>query len=123
MAAPHDDVRDVLERELYTALQTLHDLEHATTAQASVEHASAMIRIWSLRFQISNIEYDSAHPIDESSLRLSARNAMREASVQLDAWEKRKSVAQADLVNDILLAAMAHEAAQGKLASELEGLE
>lgn len=96
--------------ELDQALSELHDLPQAKTARASLDHAALMLKVWSLRFQLANIAYDKAVASDESEV--GPRNAMREASTQLNEWEKRKSAAQADLVNDLLLAEQEHNAKQ-----------
>lgn len=114
------DARGVLETELYQELQKIHDLAHGETAQASIAHALLMIRVWSLRFQISNLDYDAAF---EPSPKHTARQAMREASKELVEWEKRKSVALSDLANDLLIAAAKHDAEQAELADELDALE
>lgn len=119
--------RETLENELYAELQKIHDLAHGETAEASIEHATLMIRVWSLRFQLSNIDYDEVIPEETASQTASrkhaTRTAMKEASRELVEWEKRKSVALADLANHLLIAAAKHEAEQAQLASDLDAID
>lgn len=117
MAAP---TKELLEAELEMALEQLHAFEYGATAQSSVDHTTVMIRVWSLRFQIANHEYDAAKKPD---VKFAWRKTMQEASREIMEWEKRKSVALADIANDLIIAGARHEAEQAKLAGALEALE
>lgn len=109
-----------LENELEDALEELHDHDNDGTAKSSVAHAVLMLRVWSLRFQIANRNYRDAADSEEKR---TARGEMRIASEQLETWEKRKSVARADRVNDLLLAEQEHNAEQEAIAVEARTLQ
>lgn len=109
-----------LESELDEALEHLHELVDDGTAKASQAHAVAMIRIWSLRFQIANRNERTA--VDPEEKR-TARSDMRAASAQLETWEKRKSVARSDRVNDLLLAEQEHNDEQDAIAAAAQALQ
>jgi hypothetical protein len=109
-----------LRTELDAALTELHDAPNEGNVAASVAHATAMIRVWSLRFQLAQYAYDKA--VQTGDGELAPRNAMREASVQLNEWEKRKGAAITDLVNDLLLSEQQHTEEQTRLANEAQQL-
>lgn len=109
-----------LRAELLLALEQLHDARNDGTAQASLDHANAMIAIWSLRFQLANLKLNrAADPSEE----IQARHAARDASKELAEWQKRKSVAQGDLVNDLLIKDREHTEEQTALAQRAELLQ
>jgi hypothetical protein len=110
-----------LRAELDAALTELHDAPAEGNVAASVAHATAMSKVWSIRFQLSQYAYDKA--VKDGEGELAPRNAMREASVQMEAWEKRKGVAIGDLVNDLLLAEKEHNAEQDELAARADALQ
>ncbi len=108
-----------LKDDLDDALGALYEVRNDGSAAASVDNATAMLRVWSLRYIKANLELDTAADDHEKN---QARRAMKEASAEVAEWEKRKSVAQADLVNDLLLAEKEHTAEQDALADDLEAL-
>jgi hypothetical protein len=110
-----------LRAELDVALTELHDAPSAGNVAASVAYATAMSKIWSLRFQLSQYAYDKA--VRDGEGELAPRNAMREASKEMEAWEKRKGVAIGDLVNDLLLAEREHNEEQDELATRASVLQ
>lgn len=112
-----------LRTELTEALAQLHELSNAPANKArrvaaSVEHATLMARIWSLRFQIANAELDKARePVE----RINAERMMRLASMQASDWEKRKGSAKnskADILDD----SEDHDAQQQQAADDLAAL-
>lgn len=103
-----------LQADLDDALGALYEVRNDGTAKASVDNATAMIRVWSLRFQLANLAYDNAA---EDAQQDRARRGMREASAEIGEWEKRKGVAQDDLINDLLLADKEHTEEQDAIAS------
>ncbi len=103
-----------LRLDLDDALGALYELVNDGTAQASLDNATAMLRVWSLRFQIANLALDNAADDHETHV---ARRAMKEASAELGEWEKRKSVAQTDLVNDLLIRDREHNEEQEAIAA------
>lgn len=114
--------KKTIEAELKLALAELHDTPNERNARASVEHATSMVRVWRLRFLLANFAYDAALAAEDPSAEVRHRNAMRDASLQGDAWEKTKSKAIADLVNDILLAEQEHNEEQEALASRAKAM-
>lgn len=114
MAKTRRPAARALQADLDDALGALYEVVTDGTARASLANATAMIRVWSLRFQIANQKLDSAADEHETNM---ARRAMKEASAELGEWEKRKGVAQEDLVNDLLLADREHTEEQDAIAS------
>lgn len=114
--------KKTIEAELKAALAELHETPNDRNARASVEHATAMVRVWRLRFLLANFAYDTALADSDASAEVRSRNAMRDASMQGDAWEKAKSKALADLVNDILLAEQTHNDEQDALAARAKAM-
>lgn len=111
MAAP---TKRALEAELKQALTALHDTPNERNAKTSVEHCTAMVHVWRLRFLLANIDYDLSVSDDDG--RAGAHmSRMKDASVQSELWEKRKSAALQDLVNDILLEEREHDEQQDAL--------
>lgn len=111
-----------LEKERDAALDAMNVLEPDGSAKRSLAIATAMTRVWSLRFQIANRDYDEAAAADERSKRAFAESAMKVASTQLVEWEKRRSAAQSDLVNDLLVAEQEHTAEQDAIGGEFAAL-
>lgn len=118
MAAP---TQKALEAELKKALATLHDTPDEKTAKASVDHCTAMVHVWRLRFLLANLAYDEA--VKDDDPKAGAHMArMKDASTQAELWEKCKGVALRDLVNDILLAEREHDEQQDALAESARAL-
>lgn len=103
-----------LRLDLDDALGALYEVVNDGTAASSLNNATAMLRVWSLRFQIANHEADTA--ADDHEKRQAHRD-MDKASRELGEWEKRKSVAQNDLVNDLLLKDRDHKEEQDAIAA------
>lgn len=111
MATPKGkDPIDLLLEELATVRAELHEQTAGDNLKAadSVAHCGLMIRVWSLRFQIADIQNSA------SGMALASREAAE--------WEKRKSAAKRDIKADILERELEHNAEQEALAGDLAGL-
>lgn len=107
--------------ELDRALTELHALEQTKTVASSVALATLMTRIESLRFQLFQRDYDAA--ITRGETGHAAEQAMHRASLRVAEWEKRKSAAISDLVNDLLLAEQDHNETQDALEQRASKLQ
>lgn len=110
--------------ELDEALEGLNELRPDGTARASLAHAVAMIRVWSLRFQLAQTDLESAWQDETPAHAVArARQDTKDASGQIEVWEKRASTARADRVNDLLLEEQRHNEEQVALAKRAQALQ
>lgn len=105
------------------ALADLAGTKADGSAAAALKNAAAMIQVWSLRFQIAAAAYEDAVASGDDKERARASQGMTTASSHLELWERRRSVAQDDLVNDLLIAEKEHTAEQDELADEARQLQ
>lgn len=109
MARP---ARTRLQRELEEAVENLPPADGS--AKEALAHATSMINIWGLRFRIASADHDVALASGEHSKRAVSEGLMKLASRELCEWEKRRSAAQSDLVNDLLIEEQEHNAKQAE---------
>jgi hypothetical protein len=110
IAKLHDRLVDVLD-----ALSTSRGVS-PTTARASVQHESLLIEVWSIRFQVANLEL-----LAETSVikRAELQSTVLAASREIAEHEKRLVVARKAIADDDEDEADDHDAEQAVLADRL----
>jgi hypothetical protein len=110
IAKLHDRLVDALDE-----LATCRD-SSPTTARASVKHESLLIEVWSIRFQVANLELLGKPSISE---RAELQSTVLAASREIAEHEKRLVVARKAIADDEEDEADEHDAEQAVLADRL----
>lgn len=81
-------------------IATLPAADDAMTAAESVEHCTVQVAYWRLSMAIASMQWMDTALSDEA--REKSREWLKLATDQAGEWEKRKSVAQKNLIDDRL---------------------